>query len=69
MILTATLESRASISSNVLLVMLSETLLTPGKLEGGAENAVPHNSVNTHNCLKRVAKLQDTQETGILNWV
>lgn len=49
--------------------MLSETLLTPGKLEGGAENTVPHNSVNAWNCLKQVAKLQDTQETRILNWV
>lgn len=56
-------------SSNMLLVMLSETLLTPGNLEGGAESTVPDNSVNTHNCLKRVAKLQDTQETRILNWV
>lgn len=49
--------------------MLSETLLTPGKLEGGAENTVPHNSVNTHICLKREAKLQDIKETEILIWV
>lgn len=53
----------------MLVVMLSEIFLTPGKLEGGAESTVPHNSVNTCNCLKQVAKLQVAQETGILNWV
>lgn len=69
MVLAAAWESRAFISSNVLPVMLSETLLTPGKLDGSAENTLPHNAVNTNNCLKWVANLQNTQETGILNWV
>lgn len=52
MVVAAACESRAFISSNVLLVMLSETLLTPGKLDGSAENTEPHNSVNTNDCLK-----------------
>lgn len=52
MMLARAWESRAFIFSNILLVMLVETLFTPDKLEGGAENTVPRNSVDTHNCLK-----------------
>lgn len=57
MVLARAWERRAFIFSNILLVMLLETLSTPDKLEGGAENTVPHNSVDTHKQPKASGKV------------